>query len=110
VLQIIDYYVTSNNRSPFLEWMNQLDLRAQIVVDRFIQRVAQGGAKKSIKSLKNGLFEIKIPHGPGLRVYFGEDNNRLILLLIGGTKRTQSRDIQKAKEYWNEYGKQKYKL
>jgi len=61
-------------------------MKAQIIVDRFVQRVGQGGAKKSIKSLKDGVFEIKIPFGPGLRVYFGEDGDQLILLLIGGDK------------------------
>ena len=67
--------------------------------------MAQGGAKKSIKNLKGGLFEIKIPYGGVLRVYFGEEERRLILLLIGGDKTTQSRDIRKAREYWREYGK-----
>ena len=103
----VDYFVTANDKSPFLEWMDNLDLKSQIVVDRFIQRVAQGGAKKSIKSLKDGVFEIKIPHGPGLRVYFGEDGDKLILLLVGGDKGTQKKDITKAKEYWSNYGKQK---
>ena len=56
------------------------------------------------------LFEIKIPHGPGLRVYFGEDGDKIILLLVGGDKRSQSRDIKKAKEYWSNYVKQKQKL
>lgn len=103
----VDYYVTENDKSPFLEWIDNLDIKSQIIVDRFIQRVAQGGAKKSIKSLKNGVFEIKIPHASGLRVYFGEEENKLILLLIGGNKRTQKKDVEKAKEYWSNYGKQK---
>ena len=78
---------------------------AKAIIIRTIQRVAQGGAKKSIKALKEGVFEIKIPHGPGYRVYFAEDGDTLIILLIGGDKRTQSRDIKKAKEYWRSYGK-----
>jgi len=65
--------------------------------------VAQGGAKKSIKSLKDGVFEIKIPYAGGLRIYFGEDKQKVILLLIGGDKKTQQRDIRKAKEYWRGY-------
>lgn len=101
----IDYYVTSSGKTPFLEWMNKLDMNSEIVVDRYIQRVAQGSAKKSIKSLKGGLFEIRIPYGGGLRVYFGEEGKKLILLLIGGDKKTQRRDIQKAREYWKEQSK-----
>jgi len=103
----IDYYVTENDKAPFLEWSDNLDMKSQIIVDRLIQRVAQGGAKKSIKSLKDGVFEIKIPHASGLRVYFGEDGDKIILLLLGGDKKTQNRDIKKAKEYWSNYGKQK---
>jgi len=103
----IDYYVTENDKAPFLEWSDNLDMKSQIIVDRLIQRVAQGGAKKSIKSLKDGVFEIKIPHASGLRVYFGEEGDKIILLLLGGDKKTQNRDIKKAKEYWSDYGKQK---
>ena len=101
----IHYYVTVNDKAPFLDWVNSLDIRSQVIVDRLIQRVAGGGAKKSIKNLKDGVLEIKIPHASGLRVYFGEDGDKIILLLIGGDKKTQTRDIKKAKEYWSNYGK-----
>ncbi len=101
------YYVLQSGKSPFLEWINSLDLQKQIIVDRYIQRVAQEGAGKSIKNLKDGVFEIKISYGGGLRVYFGEEKNKIILLLIGGDKKTQGKDIKKAKKYWREYGKQK---
>ena len=106
----IDYYVTDNGKAPFLDWINRLDIKSQIIIDRFIQRVAQGGAKKSIKNLKDGVFEIKIPYLSGFRVYFGEDDDNIIVLLIGGDKKTQSRDIKKAKKYWSYYAKQKQKL
>lgn len=105
--RVIDYYVTSNGKAPFVEWISNLDMKSQIIVDRYIQRVAQGGAKKSIKNLKKGLFEIKISYGSGLRIYFGEEGRKMILLLIGGDKRTQNKDIKKAHKYWREYGKQK---
>lgn len=72
---------------------------------RTIQRVAKGGARKSTKALKDGVFEMKIPHGRGYRVYFAEDGDEIIILLVGGDKKTQSRDIDKAKEYWRNYGK-----
>jgi putative addiction module killer protein len=99
------YYVTERGSSPFEDWFKKLDKLAKAIVIRLIQRVASGGAKKAIKSLKDGIFEIKIPHGPGYRVYFGEDGDEVIILLIGGDKKTQSRDIEKAKEYWSNYGK-----
>jgi len=96
--------VTLTGKTPFLDWISSLDMKSEIIVDRFIQRVAQGGAKKSIKSLKGGVFEIKIQHGPGLRVYFGENDGPALVLLTGGDKKTQSRDIKKAKEFWSNYG------
>ena len=101
------YYISENGCSPFEDWLQKLDKPSRVTVLRTIQQVAAGGAKKSIKSLKGGIFEIKIFHGPGYRVYFAEDGNKLIILLVGGDKKTQSRDIKKAKEIWRSYGKQK---
>lgn len=104
-MKTVHYYVTKNDKAPFVEWIYKLDIKSQVVVDRIIQRMATGGAKKSIKNLKDGVFEIKIPHGSGLRVYFGEDGDKIIILLLGGNKKTQSGDIKKAKVYWRNYGK-----
>jgi putative addiction module killer protein len=50
-----------------------------------------------------GVYELRIDFGPGYRVYFGEDGKRLVVLLIGGTKKTQRRDIETAKRYWSDY-------
>ena len=104
------YYTAENGSSPFSDWLRKLDNLSRAIVVRFIQRVATGGAKKSIKALKDGIFEIKITHGPGYRVYFAEDGDEIIILLVGGDKKTQSRDIEKAKELRiDEYAKiQKY--
>lgn len=101
----IIYYTLENGDSPFENWLKKLDNLSRAIVVRFVQRVASGGAKKSIKALKDGIFEIKITNGPGYRVYFAEDGDKIIILLVGGDKKTQSRDIDKAKEYWRSYGK-----
>lgn len=82
-----------------------MDNSIQAIVVRLIQRVAKGGAKKSVRALKSGIFEMKISYGPGYRVYFAEDGKDLMILLIGGNKKTQSRDIRRAKEVWRDYGK-----
>lgn len=99
------YYVTKNGTAPFEDWLNKLPSPTQAVIMRMVQRVASGGAKKSVAALKGGIFEIKIPRGPGYRVYFAESGNQLIVLLAGGDKKLQRHDIKKAKAYWSSYGK-----
>ncbi len=90
-------------KEPYREWYEKLDGTTRRKVSAFVERVSLGGAKKNIKELGDGVFEIKIDHGPGYRVYFAEKRNVLILLLLGGDKSTQFRDIQQAKKYWREY-------
>ena len=106
MIKQIDYYVTKKGKEPFLEWVNSLDTKTEAIIDRHIKRVAQGGAKKSIKNLKDGVFEIKIPYAGGMRVYFAEYGQKIILLL-GGDKSTQQKDVKKSKRYRRCYcGKQ----
>ena len=92
-----------NGHEPFSEWLESLDMRVQARIFAHIDRVAAGGGKKNIRSLGDGAFEIKVNVGPGYRVYFGEDGRTIILLLLGGDKRTQSKDIETAKSYWRQY-------
>lgn len=99
----IDYYVTYSGECPFRSWFEKLDRNTRIVVDGYIARVSMGGSKKNIKSLKDGLYEIRIFYGSGIRVYFGKDGDKLMLLLIGGAKGSQKADIKKAKSYWRNY-------
>jgi putative addiction module killer protein len=99
----IDIYRTQNERAPFLEWISDLDKRSRFKIYAFIDRVALGAGRRSVKSLGNGVFEIKIDFGPGHRVYFGRVDTLIILLLLGGDKSTQQRDIERAKTFWREY-------
>lgn len=103
----IKYYVASSNESPFKQWFEKLDVKTQIIVTRYIDRVLINPNIKSIKSLKNGLFEIKINYASGYRVYFTFDGEVIILLLLGGNKSSQSRDIAKAKKYRRNYASKK---
>jgi putative addiction module killer protein len=71
-----------------------------------LRRVAFGnfGDCKSLKG-GDGVSELRINYGPGYRIYYGVCNRALILLLVGGDKSDQKKDIEKAKSYWNEYKK-----
>lgn len=68
-----------------------------------INRLRQGNLG-DCRHLGEGVYELRIHYGPGYRVYFGELDEATIILLWGGTKRTQIRDIRRAKEYWQELG------
>ena len=98
----IQEYLTPIGRSPFGEWLSQLtDSRAKAKVFVRLDRVATGNWGDH-KYLSNGIYELRIPYGKGLRIYYGIVNDTLILLL-GGDKSTQSQDINQAIKYWQEY-------
>ena len=61
----------------------------------------------NVKAVGNGVLEYKIEFGPGYRIYFGRDGNRLVILLAGGTKKRQKEDIQRAQTNWADYRKRK---
>ncbi|MBL6991859.1 MAG: type II toxin-antitoxin system RelE/ParE family toxin [Bacteriovoracaceae bacterium] len=93
----------NNGEQPFQKWIDSLEKKSRAKIYAYIDRIAAGGGKKNIKSLKEGVFEIKINYGPGYRVYFGMDGEKIILLLIGGDKGRQSKDVETAKNYWRQY-------
>jgi len=54
-------------------------------------------------SVGSGVSELRVPYGPGYRVYFGRQGGAVVVLLCGGDKRTQSRDIRQAQEFWQDH-------
>jgi len=92
-----------SGKTPFREWISSLSGEIRIYIYDYMERVASGGGKKNIRSLGGGVFEVKINKGPGYRVYFAEQGKVILLILLGGTKGSQKRDIKKAKEYWRLY-------
>ena len=101
IIKEILIYKTSSNKSPFLYWLNKLDPKTRAIVRTRIERVRLGnlGDTKLIKN-GNGIFELRIDFGSGYRIYFGKYNNSIIILLLGGDKKSQTRDIEKAKNQW----------
>ena len=100
----ISYLEIETGKSPFLEWEKKLDLSTRAVVRARINRVRLGnfGDFHSIKGAP-GLYEFRIHVGPGYRIYFGKIKEEVVIILCGGDKRSQERDINKAKQYWQLY-------
>jgi putative addiction module killer protein len=88
---------------PFEEWLD--DLNDKKAVARILARLARvrQGNLGDWKSVGEGVSELRVDYGPGYRVYFGQKGQTLVVLLCGGDKRTQDRDIRLAKLYWQEF-------
>ena len=93
-------------RRPFGVWFKALDVMAAPRVQRALARL-EAGNTSNVKSVGAGVFELKIDFGPGYRVYFGKDGNEVVILLGGGTKKRQDRDIQTAHVLWQNYKSRK---
>lgn len=92
--------------SPYADWFDQLNAQAAAKVAVAMTRLALGNFS-NVKGVGHGVFECRIDFGPGYRVYFGKDGERLVILLGGGTKKRQQRDIQAALANWREYKSRK---
>lgn len=96
-------YLTENGQSPFMDWLEGLrDIRARARVRTQLDRVSLGNLG-DYASVGDGVYELRIFYGPGYRVYYGLEDNTVMLLLPGGTKATQRRDILTAKVYLADY-------
>jgi|ERR1041385_186293 putative addiction module killer protein len=95
-------YVAGSGRSPFHEWFMSLDASTAERVDRYIRRLEVGNFGAA-KPLQQGVFELRLDFGPGYRVYYGRVRREIIILLGGGSKRSQNADIAAALKRWKEY-------
>lgn len=95
-------YNDRNGRSPYAAWFDHLNAKAAAKVATALTRLAQGNFS-NVKGVGSGVFECRIDFGPGYRVYFGEDGDRLVILLGGGTKKRQQQDIERAIARWQDY-------
>ena len=99
----IRYYVAADGRQPFAEWFADVEPVARAKVARAIARMEQGNLSNAKPVVGEGAFEYRLDFGPGYRVYFGRDGDVLVILLTGGTKKRQQRDIEDARAYWHDY-------
>jgi putative addiction module killer protein len=99
-------YLAPDGSSPYAKWFKDLNALAAAKVAIAITRMAQGNLSNT-KGVGSGLQEYRIDFGPGYRIYFGRDGERLVILLGGGTKRRQSDDIRNAQALWADYRRRK---
>ncbi len=92
----------SNGKQPFVSWLEKLDNVTRRIIENRIARLSLGNYGDH-KRIDQDIFELRFHIGSGYRVYFAEDGDTIVILLLGGDKKTQKRDIEKAKEYHDKY-------
>lgn len=101
----IELYMTAEGKIPFVEWFDKLkDKRAKEEIKRRLDRVTDSnfGDHHSLPGTE-GVSELRITYGSAYRIYYGETTTTIVVLLCGGDKSSQTKDIKKAKEYWQDY-------
>ncbi len=99
-------YLAADGSSPYRKWFNSLNAQAAAKVAIAITRIEQGNLSNA-KGVGAGLHEYGIDFGPGYRIYFGRDGDRLVILLGGGRKKRQQEDIRRAQALWVDYRRRK---
>lgn len=93
---------------PFAKWFGKLrDARLKGHVRKLFIRVGEGNFG-DYRYIEDGVFELRIDYGPGIRIYFALDGEDVVVILLGGDKSIQDRDIKKAKDLWRQYLEQKH--
>lgn len=99
----IRHYLTASGKDPFQQWLDKLkDLKGRVAIQRRIDRLSAGNYGDH-KFCQDGVWELRIDFGPGYRVYYAQEGKTIILLLCGGSKRTQAKDLKEAVRYWHDY-------
>lgn len=101
---VVREFLDESGRSPFRSWLSSLDKSTRARVQARILRFETENLGDH-KEVGDGVCEARLAFGPGYRVYFGRRGRELVLLLLGGDKGSQARDIKRAKHYWASYVK-----
>src|ERR1043166_6614008 len=99
-------YIDGRGKKRFASWFSSLDSSAAAKVTIALTRMGQGNLSNA-RAVGSGVYEYKIDFDPGYRIYFGRDGNTLVILLGGGTKKRQNKDIQDAQACWADYKRRK---
>lgn len=95
-------YEDENGERPLEIWMSALDSKTRLRIEDRLDRLPLGNFGDH-KAIGKGVYELRLFFGPGYRIYYAIADRQVVLLLAGGDKKSQSRDIKRAQEYWNQY-------
>jgi putative addiction module killer protein len=99
----IRHYLTPDGKDIYIDWLRKRrDMNARIAIDRRVNRIELGNFGDH-KFCRDGVWELRVDVGPGYRVYYAVAGREIVLLMCGGDKRTQSKDIELASEYWQDW-------
>jgi len=103
----IGYYITAEGKAPFKTWLEGLrDVAGRAKIRVRLDRTRLGGLGDN-RPVGEGVHEMRVDYGPGYRIYFAVEARRLLVLLLGGDKSSQQRDIATAKKYWRDHQERK---
>ncbi|HBM0950138.1 type II toxin-antitoxin system RelE/ParE family toxin [Enterobacter kobei] len=102
---VVERYRTRDGKVPFEEWVAKMKRKDPDVVFRILVRVNRAIKRNfgDYRYLREGIWEMRIDSGPGYRIYFAVENRQVLLLLVGGGKKSQKADIQLAIDFWNDH-------
>lgn len=101
-------YLDERGHSPFARWFTRLNAVVAARVTVALNRMESGNLS-NVRGVGQGVLEYRMDFGPGYRVYFGRDGDALVILLAGGTKARQQRDIRNARARWQDYNQRKWR-
>lgn len=101
----IERYRMRDGKIPFTDWIEKMNRKDPYVAFRILMRLdrAEKGNFGDYRYLRDGVWEMRIDSGPGYRIYFAVENRCVVLLLVGGDKKTQQADIRRAIAFWNDH-------
>jgi putative addiction module killer protein len=102
VTLVVREYIDDTGRIPFRDWLSSLDTNTRARVQARVLRFETGNLGDH-KDVGQGVWEARLDFGPGYRVYFGKRGREMVLLLTGGDKSSQKKDIKRAQQFWGKY-------
>ena len=99
---VVREYLDDRGRSPFRKWLAILDVAIRARIQARVLRFESGNLGDH-KEVGDGVWEARLVFGAGYRIYFGKSGSEVLVLLLGGDKGSQRKDIERAKIYWRRY-------